>query len=362
MRIVLMGTGPFAVPSFEALCQHDLEIAAVICRPEVQAPSAKKAPPPSPVRLWAESQGLPVHTPASINDSMTIDWLRSLCADLFVVCDYGQILSSDALSTAGWGGINLHGSLLPRHRGAAPVQWTILSGDSVAGVTVIHMTPGLDAGPILASTKTDLIPDENAQELESRLSQIGVETTLRALESLRNWDTSTPSPGTLQDRALATKAPRLAKGDAELDPSFSCRLLDRQVRGLQPWPGCFANIECSSGSTLRLLIQRARPIPLEFPLPDHPIGALLVGTTLQSLQANAPSLFNTRNLSDVKLAVVVRDGLLALEQVQPAGKKSMAAADFACGYAKQDWMRVACIGTAKKLLERMAHMAQTETL
>lgn len=356
MRIVLMGTGPFAVPSFEALRQLDLEIAAVISRPEVQAPSAKKAPPPSPVRLWAQSQGLAVHTPASINDSMTIDWLRSLGADLFVVCDYGQILSSDALSSARLGGINLHGSLLPRHRGAAPVQWTILSGDSIAGVTVIHMTPGLDAGPILASTKTELLAGENAQELENRLSHLGVASTVQALAMLRNWDPTTPSPGAPQDRTFATKAPRLAKGDAELDPSFPCRLLDRQVRGLQPWPGCFAHVECSNGSTLRLLIQRARPIPLDAPLPDQPIGTLLTGEAIQSLQADAPSLFNATTPSDVKLAVVVSDGLLALEQVQPAGKKSMAAAEFARGYAKQEWMRVACVGTAKKLLERMAHM------
>lgn len=350
MRIVLMGTGPFAVPSFEALRQSELEIAAVICRPEVQALSAKKAPPPSPVRLWAQSHELSVHTPTSINDPMTIDWLRSLRADVYVVCDYGQILTSDALSTARLGGINMHGSLLPRHRGAAPVQWTILSGDSIAGVTVIHMTPGLDAGPILAATQTELLAEENAQELENRLSQIGVEATLQALTTLRNWDPATPSPGVHQDRTLATKAPRLAKGDAELDPRFPCRLLDRQVRGLQPWPGCFANVECSNGSTLRLLIQRAKPIPLDVPVSNLPVGAVLVGASLQRLQTDATTL------SEVKLAVVVGDGLLVLEQVQPAGKKSMAAAEFARGYAKQDGMRIACVGTATKLLERMAQM------
>ncbi len=158
MRMVLMGTGPFAVPSFESLRNRNAEIAAVVCRPEIQSPSAKKGPPPGPVRLWAESHGLPVHTPQSINDLGSVEWLRSLHVDLFVVCDYGQILSSDCLSAARLGGINLHGSLLPRHRGAAPVQWTILSGDRYAGVTVIHMTPGLDAGLFSLAKKRIFFP------------------------------------------------------------------------------------------------------------------------------------------------------------------------------------------------------------
>lgn len=350
MRMVLMGTGPFAVPSFESLRTQNAEIVAVVCRPEVYSSSAKKGPPPSPVRLWAESHSLPVRTPQSINDPSSIEWLRSLHADLFIVCDYGQILSSDCLSTARFGGINLHGSLLPRHRGAAPVQWTILSGDRRAGVTVIHMTPGLDAGPILSRDETELLPDENAQQLESRLSQIGAGTTAAAIEQLTHWNPTSPSPGTAQDRTLATKAPRLSKGDAELDPSFPCRLLDRQVRGLQPWPGCFTNLECANGTTIRLLIQRAAPVFLEAPPQGHPVGSVLYGTRLKNLHMDTP------DLASVDLGIVVADGLLSLEQVQPAGKKSMSAADFARGYSKQEWMKVVCEGTAKNLLERMSQM------
>lgn len=350
MRMVLMGTGPFAVPSFELLRTNQADIAAVVCRPEVPSPSAKKGPPPSPVRLWAESYGLPVHTPQSINDPSSVEWLRSLQTDLFVVCDYGQILSSDCLSAARLGGINLHGSLLPRHRGAAPVQWTILSGDRYAGVTVIHMTPGLDAGPILSREETELLPGENAQQLEVRLSQIGAGTTAIAIEKLAGWDPTSPSPGTIQDRNLATKAPRLSKGDAELDPLFPCRLLDRQARGLQPWPGCFTNLECSSGTTIRLLIQRATPICSESLPKKIPVGTALYGSELKKLQLDTPGL------SGVDLGIVVADGLLSLEQVQPAGKKSMSAADFARGYSKQEWMRVVCEGTAKNLLERMSQM------
>ena len=145
-RLVLMGTGPFAVPSFETLRAAGFPIAMVVTKP---APSVKsrKGPPPAPVRTWAEQHRLPIFDPDTVNDPEAIDRVAAEDPDLLVVCDYGHILKPEALETARLGGINLHGSLLPAYRGAAPVQWAVLRGDPVTGVSVIHMTPRLDGGP-----------------------------------------------------------------------------------------------------------------------------------------------------------------------------------------------------------------------
>ncbi len=378
MRLILMGTGPFAVPCFERLRSQGAEISVVISRPEVSSPNAKKGPPPSPVRLWAESHGLPTASPASINTEESLAWLQELKPDLLLVCDYGEILSQEVLKAPRLGGINLHGSLLPRHRGAAPVQWSILSGDLVAGVSVIHMTPGLDAGPVLTTRSTEILAGENAGELEVRLSQLGTEATCDAIEILENWQPDTPSPGTSQDKSLATKAPRLAKGDGLLNPSYPARIIDRQIRGLQPWPGVFANLLTSNGSSIRLIIQRARPLVIPNlksillsrgpgvspgvvsaspgetpgPLSDKalPDGTLLFCATLKEMQSEFPEL------QGIELAIVLPDGLLALETVQPAGKRSMSASGFARGYAKLEWMRIEMPTGPHPLLERMVSM------
>jgi len=156
MKLVLMGTGPFAVPSFRQIARSNCEILAVVTKAPVDKPTRDKEPLESPVMSWAKDAGLPIVTPGSINDLEAVQWLGALKPDLLVVCDYGQILSNEALSQARLGGINLHGSLLPRHRGAAPVQWSILSGDSLAGVSVIHMTPKLDAGPVLEQRSREI--------------------------------------------------------------------------------------------------------------------------------------------------------------------------------------------------------------
>ncbi len=231
VRIVVMGTGPFAVPGCRRLVEDKHEIALVVVRP----PANAKAPE-APVAIWAKEMGLPLVQPTSINLAESYELLRQAAADLYFVCDYGQILSKDCLSIPRLGGINLHGSLLPRHRGAAPVQWSILAGDDLAGVSVIHMTPGLDAGPVLATRATDIQLDENAGELEVRLAQLGADATIEAVDMLSRWD-GTSAIGSIQDKALATKAPRLSKHDGRLDFHQPAIVLARKVRGYQPWPG-----------------------------------------------------------------------------------------------------------------------------
>ncbi len=237
LRLVLMGTGPFAVPSFAALHAAGHTIAAVVCRPEISGTPGRK-PPPSPVRVWAESVGLLVETPASINTEEAAARLQSLSPDLLVVCDYGQILKRFVLATARLGGINLHGSLLPAYRGAAPVQCAVWRGERETGVSVIHMTPKLDGGPLLSVRRTEIGPQETAGELEKRLSELGVAAVLEAAELLSGWD-GQATIGTPQDDRLASGAPRLSKADGKIDWSRSPQEIDWQVRAMQPWPGAF---------------------------------------------------------------------------------------------------------------------------
>ena len=348
MRLILMGTGPFAVPSFQALLQTGYEIVHVVTRP-IAPTLRKKGPPPSPVRLWALENQLPISEPISINSLDTIQWLIAHRADLMVVCDYGQILSRDALSASKLGGINLHGSLLPRHRGAAPVQWSILSGDSVAGVSIIHMTPALDGGPVLHTSSTEIGRDETAAQLEARLSQIGVQSTLESVALLngKNSLDECLELGQHQDQSLATKAPRLAKEDGELNLHYPVRWIDRLIRGLQPWPGSFAHWEFPDGKTLRVIVPQSTPIECDVATLQLTPGELLYGEPLKKLREINSSL-------EAPLYAVAIDGLLAFPFVQPAGKKLMSAEEFLRGYSRYPTMKIICEPNSHRLLNKMS--------
>ncbi len=327
-----MGTGPFAVPSCEKLKSAGHEIVQVVVRPPVSNSSSKKAPPPSPVAQWAEQQQLPIYQPASINAEDSLARLKEFECDLYFVCDYGQILSQACLSIPKLGGINLHGSLLPRHRGAAPVQWTLLSGDEEAGVSVIHMTPGLDAGPVISVKRLMIEPDENAGQLEVRLSQAGAAATIEAVELLERWDRQSVI-GQVQDKKLATKAPRLSKTDGQLDFQLSAVELERKVRGYQPWPGTFGELIYSDSKRIALHIRAARAITVEstpeaLRVSHRAIGQAWSASALQlgwqGPQWQAPW--------DQLMFIQTGSGLLAVASVQPAGKRQMNTSEFLRGH------------------------------
>lgn len=366
LKLVLMGTGPFAFPSFRQIARSHHTILAVVTKPPVENPSRDKAPPESPILTWARQAELQIVTPASINDPSAIEWLTQLQADLLIVCDYGQILSKEALATASLGGINLHGSLLPRHRGAAPVQWSILAGDPQAGVSVIHMTTKLDAGPVLQQRQTPIQPDESADELEARLSQLGVEPTMLAIETLARGD---EQAGIEQDPEKTTKAPRLKKSDGQLDFRYPIASIDRQIRGLQPWPGVFGNLilsqdnsaqaNSSQAKSIRTVIHRAKPIAID-PAKIAELG-WTPGQVLWSDSALEASLVIEHPKQWV--GVVAHDGLLVLEVLQLAGKSAMQAASFVSGYGKQKNLRFETPGHAQGLLDKMMALGgQTSTL
>lgn len=324
MRIIAMGTGPFAVPALQELHatgQH--EIPLVVTRPAVASRGKKQ--PPRPVFDWAEAQGLAIYEPQSINADEAMEHLQQQAADLFFVCDYGQILTSPCLATARLGGINLHGSLLPRHRGAAPVQWTLLRGDAQAGITVIHMTPKLDAGPALEIVSTPVQADESAAELEPRLAQLGVTATLRAIDALEHWDGQS-TLGTVQDRELVTKAPRFSKAHGELDFRLPADYLQRLVKACQPWPGTFAELQWPSGKRLRVIVRRARSWPAGgLFAADAPTGSVRP-VSASELGQDWPSPWQHL------LAAKTSQGALLIGSLQPAGKREMTADEFLRGH------------------------------
>lgn len=299
MRLAFLGTGGFAVPALRALWASTHDVALVVVRP----PKGRRSEPPAPMRLAADELGAELWLPKSVNLPESQQRLRELAADLLVVCDYGEILRSETLATTRLGGINLHGSLLPKYRGAAPVQWAILRGEQETGNTVIQMTPGLDAGPCLGQQRVAIDPDETASELESRLAELGAQLVL---EVVGQFAAGTTQP-IAQQKTAATKAPRLTKDDGAIDWSQSATKIKNQVRALQPWPRTFTFWQRGTGEPGRLNIDRVR-------IADEQGGP--PGTVLAVGE---------------RLVVATGGGALEILELQPAGKRCMAAAEFLRG-------------------------------
>jgi methionyl-tRNA formyltransferase len=305
MRLVMLGTGPFAVPTLHALAASNHDMLLVVTRP----PQGRR-PATSPLRRAAESLNLPTWSPATVNHPEAYARLKLLAADLLVVCDYGEILRPETLAVARLGGINLHGSLLPKFRGAAPVQWAILTGETENGNTVIQMTPGLDAGPCLGQQRTPIDPDEDAGQLEARLAEMGAELVMRVIEEL---EAGTARPITQQTR-FASKAPRLTKQHGAIEWSRSAQEIKNQVRALRPWPRTYTFCIRSDSEPLRLNIDR---VAVEQISRDSTVGASYPGTIVEAAD---------------RLLIATGDGTLEILELQPAGKRSMPAADFLRGH------------------------------
>lgn len=306
-----MGTGSFGVPTLEMLYETEHEIAALVTQPAARSPRGKELPPPEIVQC-AMRHGTPIVRFEKIKSPEAVAYLKSLNADLFFICDYGQILSREGIQAARLGGLNLHGSLLPRYRGAAPVQWAVYNGDKTAGITVIYITPEIDAGPMVEKAALEVLPDETADQLERRLAKLGAPCVVRAIhelaanEDLRNH--ALP-----QDPLQASGAPKLKKTDAHIDWTRSATQIRNQIRALEPWPRTYTDWERVPGKPpVRLMIL---PVPTllstELP-PGTPPGTVLsVGETLD---------------------VATGDGILSIRRVQPSGKKPMDIPSFANGY------------------------------
>jgi len=318
MKIILFGTGPFAVPSFQSIIDSPHEVLAVVTRPIADAGKRRKTAE-NPTRDLAEAHGLTVFDPRSCNDDTFVETLNEFGADLFVVCDYGQILSRDCLAAARLGGINLHGSLLPKYRGASPINWAIYHGDTQLGVTIIHMTARLDGGPCLAVASMPVTIDQTCADVEPLLAELGTEPVHRAIEMLEQWDGESPI-GEQQDQRLATKAPRLKKTDGQIDWSRSASEIVNQIRAFQPWPGTFTHWHGEHlKQPLRLIVLRATAMQDDHAGKD---GAV------ESLQEPGEVVVSSPD----QLVIQTGAGWLSIDQIQPAGKRSMPIKEFLCGH------------------------------
>ncbi len=238
LKIVFMGTPDFAVPSLQALIDSPHKVAAVVCQPDRGRGRGKILSPP-PVKVLACNYGLPVLQPDSVRTDEFYEELRSIAPDLLVVVAYGKILPLRLLELPRLGAINVHGSILPKYRGAAPIQWAVINGEAETGITIMQMDAGMDSGDILLIERTPIGPRETAGELFDRLSAMGGATLGSAVDTLAAGRL-TRQP---QDHALATTAPMLSKEMGHIDWSRPATKLQSLIRGLDPWPSAYGFID-----------------------------------------------------------------------------------------------------------------------
>jgi methionyl-tRNA formyltransferase len=315
MRIVMMGTGTFAEPTFEALLASGHSVVGLVTQPDraVGQERGSTRQVGKGMKAIAQERGIPVYQPESINTAEGVEQLRSWQVDLLVVAAYGQILSKDVLGTAKQGGINVHGSLLPKYRGAAPVAWAIYHGEKQTGVTIIQMTTQLDGGGMIAQEAIDIGPDETAGDVEARLAALGARLALAGVEQIASG-TARPIQ---QDQTKVTKAPKLKKENGLIDWGRTAEQVACQVRAMQPWPTAYSYLHREGKPPVRLIFNKV--IAAETPEIvgwETPVGAVF-----------APAL------ADKKLLVWAGQATLAeVVELQPAGKKRMAAAEFLRGH------------------------------
>ena len=249
MRIVFMGTPEFAVASLKRLVEDGHEICGVFTQPDKPKNRGMKLVFP-PVKEFALSQGLPVFQPESMKEESAVELLRSLKPELSVVAAYGQILPQEALQVPALGSINVHASLLPRYRGAAPINWAILNGETETGVTIMHMAKKLDAGDIVTVRRTPIDPNEDAETLFARLAELGAQLLSETIPLIESG-AATRTP---QDEAQSTYAPMLSRALSPIDWKRPSRVILDQIRGLIPWPVASTVLD---GKTLK--IYQAQP-------------------------------------------------------------------------------------------------------
>ena len=295
LRVLFYGTPEFAVPTFEALLRRH-EIVAVVTQPDRPAGRGQRVTPP-PVKVRAEAAGLTVLQPPRLRDPGWAERLRELGADIGVVVAFGQILSRAVLDAPRRGSINVHASLLPRYRGAAPIAWAIMRGERETGITTFQMDEGMDTGAMLLRAATPIGAEETAGELAARLAALGADVLI---DTLARLDTLSPIP---QRHADVTMAPRLKKADGVIDWARPAREIADRVRGCNPWPGASAATPLGP-----LRIWRARP--------------------LETTTTAAPGTLVPAGDS---LAVASLEGLLLPLEVQPESRRAVAWPEFLRG-------------------------------
>lgn len=301
MRILFMGTPDFAVPSVRALLEAGHTICGAFTQPDKPKNRGMKLQP-TPVKEFCLAHDIPVFQPVKLRDGSALAQIQQLAPELIVVAAYGRILPDEILNYPAHGCINVHSSLLPRYRGAAPINWAVLNGDAESGVTIMHMATELDAGDIISQAATPIDPDETVETLHDRLAELGAQLLVETVRQIGEG-TAARTP---QDPALVTFAPMLSRELSPMNWERPARALHDQVRGLIPWPAAVAELDgvrCKVFST----------------------------AVCDQCVSQAPGTVVQADKKGLKIACG-GGTLLELREIQPDGKKRMAAAAFLLGH------------------------------
>ena len=315
MKILFMGTPEFAVPSLEALVKNGYDISAVFTKPD-KPQGRKQIIVPTPVKAYAEENSIKVYQPEKLKTDETFNIIKEINPDLIVVVAYGKILPKNIIDFPKYGCINVHGSLLPKYRGAAPIQWSIINGDKTTGITTMFMNEGLDTGDILLQTKIFINDEDTSDDLKKKMSVIGAETLIKTIEQLQAG-TLTPIK---QDDSQATLSPPLDKITGDIDWNKTAQEVHNLVRGSNSWPIAHTILRGKRFKVYKSRVSKPRP---SYPGKVLSVNPLIVGcgnnTTLELLE------------------------------VQIEGKKRMPAADFARGYRLSDKTLFGVIDSSNEL-------------
>lgn len=300
MRIVFIGTGEIGVPTLGALQKSEHELVGVVTQPDKPVGREQKITAP-PIKAAIAKGGMPILQPARIKDPKPIEQIRALAPDVIVVMAYGQILPRAILEIPRVACLNVHASLLPRWRGAAPIQAAIAAGDHQTGITVMYMDEGLDTGNILLQRKVDIAPNETGQSLRDRLAEIAPEAMLESLRLLAAGN----APCSAQGQSLATYAPKLNREAGLINWNDTAEVIEHKIRAYNPWPGAFTRF---NNKKLKIF-----------------------AASIVDLRGKPGEILST----DKKLVVAAADRALSLNEVQLEGKRRMGAAEFLRGQASR---------------------------
>lgn len=302
MRIAFLGTPDFAVPSLDALTGAGHEVACVVCQPDRPAGRGQALREPATKR-WARARGIPVLQPEKVRDGRLAADLSRLSPDLLAVAAYGRILGKDLLDLAPHGAVNVHGSLLPRYRGAAPIQWAVAQGERETGVSIMQVDEGLDSGDVLLQRALSIAPEDTAETLSPRLARLGGEALVEALRLVERGEVVPVR----QDASRATLAPVLTREHGRIDWTLPAARIRDRLRGFSPWPGAWTTLD---GKVLKILAAAAEEAAPAGP-ESRPGGA-----------AKVPGL---------GIAVACGSGALLVTEVQPEGRRRQGALEFLSG-------------------------------
>ena len=302
-RLLFFGSPEFAIPSLRALMESpnkEDEVIGVVTQPDRPKGRGRKLTPP-PVKVLAQQYNLPIYQPETVKDPTFLKEVEKIAPDLLVVVAFGQILPKALLEIPPLGGINVHPSLLPKYRGAAPINWTLIQGETIAGITIIRLSPRMDSGDILFQRAMSIKPDDTFGTLHDKLAIFGAEMLLETLHRMKRG-MLVPVP---QDDALATYAPKLKKEDCLINWEKSAQEIANLIRGLDPQPGAYTYLE---GKLLKLFHPRVIPLT-----PQNSLPGTIIEVTSEGLQ------------------IATRQGILVVKEVQLEGRKRLAVSEFIKG-------------------------------